>query len=120
MNKVAKLPRDEDDTKAAHAQRTAARDKIRPVAEDYLGRGWKPIPIHPECKKPEGIEAVDWPTKTYTTADFRPWHHNIGVQFSVVSNGLNDVDLDCDAARKLAQYFLPETSAVFGRKSAPK
>jgi hypothetical protein len=31
------------------------------------------------------------------------------------SNGLTDVDLDSPEAVKIADYFLPETEAVFGR-----
>ena len=45
--------------------------------------------------------------------------HNVGVQLGSVSNGLADVDLDCGTARTLAPYFLPDTQAVFGRKSTP-
>ena len=37
-----------------------------------------------------------------------------------MSGGLCDVDLDCAESRALAPYFLPETAAVFGRRSSPQ
>jgi|SRR5215471_16982880 len=37
-----------------------------------------------------------------------------------LSAGLVDVDLDCEEAIELAPLYLPETGAIFGRKSAPK
>ena len=36
------------------------------------------------------------------------------------SNGVVDIDLDSDLARRLAPYFLPRTGWCFGRRSAPK
>jgi hypothetical protein len=67
-------------------------------------------------------ERQEWQTEKITLDDvsdyFNKWN-NIGVQFGSVSNGLCDVDLDCKEARALAEYFLPETGAVFGRASTP-
>ena len=67
-------------------------------------------------------ERQEWQTEKITLDDvsnyFNKWN-NIGVQFGSVSNGLCDVDLDCKEARALAEYFLHETGAVFGRASTP-
>lgn len=42
---------------------------------------------------------------------------NIGVQMGTASNGLTDVDLDCDEALTIAPYLLPTTNSIFGRPS---
>jgi hypothetical protein len=89
----------------------------RKVAEEYSSRGWKPVPISFRKKHPDGTA---WQFTEYKPENFKPCHHrNIGVQLGPDSNGLGDVDLDCEEARALAAAFLPETDAIFGRKSTP-
>jgi len=41
---------------------------------------------------------------------------NIGIHSS--KNGLVDIDLDCPESRLLAQYYLPSTDCIFGRKTS--
>src|SRR6516165_5350257 len=97
-----------------------AQTRIREVAREYLRRGWKPIPISARKKYPNNS---GWQLNEVTLdnidSQFMLGHTNIGVQFGPVSNGLCDVDLDCAEARELARFFLPETGAVFGRRSSP-
>ncbi|MFO0873157.1 MAG: bifunctional DNA primase/polymerase [Phycisphaerales bacterium] len=45
---------------------------------------------------------------------------NIGLLLGEPSGHLIDVDLDCDEALELADEFLPNTSVVTGRPSAPR
>ena len=44
---------------------------------------------------------------------------NIGVVLGDASNGLVDVDIDRVEALPLADFFLPQTDMIFGRKSKP-
>jgi Bifunctional DNA primase/polymerase, N-terminal len=92
---------------------------IRHAARDYLERGWKPVPIPSKMKHPTD---VGWQLQEITleTVDrlFDRWS-NVGLQHGSVSQGLCDLDLDCATAIELAPFFLPETGAIFGRKSAP-
>jgi hypothetical protein len=91
--------------------------QILDTARSYLKRGWKPIPIPGNQKNPVSKE---WQLEDINSENvvqhFTRWS-NIGVQFGPVSGGLCDVDLDCREARELAEHFLPETNAKFGRKS---
>ena len=48
---------------------------------------------------------------------FSSSHQNIGLQLGRASNGLTDIDLECNEAIALATYLLPTTGAVFGRRS---
>ena len=45
---------------------------------------------------------------------------NIGVLLGNKSNDLTDIDLDSPEAVKLADFFLPETEAIFGRDGKPR
>src|SRR5262245_9506367 len=90
---------------------------VRQAALAYQERGWKVVPIPSGMKHPTTPE---WQKQTFPIdRKHFPLFGNVGVQFGPVSNGLCDVDLDCDMARKLAPYFLPKTAAKFGRKSTP-
>jgi hypothetical protein len=53
------------------------------------------------------------------SAHFNGKQQNIGVLLGQLSNGLADIDLDCNEAVALAPKFLPPTPAIFGRKSNP-
>jgi hypothetical protein len=90
------------------------------AAKDYLGRGWKPVPVPPGQKGPKD---TDWPSKRITVDNvetiFVDPDGNIAIQLGEASGGVTDVDLDCAEAVSLANFFLPETPAVFGRKSKP-
>src|SRR5262245_53290533 len=95
--------------------------QVRDAARDYLGRGWKPVRIPWRKKHPTHR---DWQreeiSENNVAKHFNGMWLNIGVQHGPVSHGLLDIDLDCREARALAEYFLPPTDAIFGRKSSPR
>jgi archaellum biogenesis ATPase FlaH len=87
-------------------------------AQNYLRRGWQPLPIPHRSKNPN---FSGW-QKLKTTEAELPKHfngkaQNIGV---LLHDGLADIDLDSMEAVKIADYFLPETHAEFGRASKPR
>ena len=89
-------------------------------AEEYLGRGWQPVPVPLEEKAPK---QKDWQNLAITpanAADYFEENQNIGLQLGARSGGLTDVDIDCPEALALADTFLPATSAIFGRASKPR
>jgi len=88
------------------------------IALQYIALGWNPVPIPFKKKRP-----VDeaWQKRKIDASNaerfFNCQDQNIGVQLGLASDGLTDVDLDCDEARAAAAYLLPKTH-VFGRPSA--
>lgn len=91
------------------------------IAREYTERGWRVVPVPYRTKRPviDGwqnlhIQADD------LTAHFNCKPMNIGVLLGQPSGGLVDIDLDCAEAIKLAHLFLPETEAIFGRKTKLK
>jgi P4 family phage/plasmid primase-like protien len=88
------------------------------AARDLLQRGWIPLPV-PYREKNPGAEG--WQAFTVTEAElpkhFNGERQNIGVLLGDKSGGRVDVDLDCNEAVMLAPAFLPQTEAIFGRKS---
>ncbi len=94
---------------------------ILDIAKDYLRRGWQPIPIPHRSKNPN---LSGWQKQIFVEADL-PKHfngkpQNIGILLGNNSNGLTDIDLDSPEAVKIADFFLPETQAVFGRDGKPR
>ncbi|MEP7037976.1 MAG: AAA family ATPase, partial [Acidobacteriota bacterium] len=94
---------------------------ILDTAKNYLRRGWQPIPIPHRSKNPNSL---NWQKQNFVEADL-PKHfngkpQNIGVLLGASSNGLTDIDLDSPEAVKIADYFLPETEAEFGRAGKPR
>lgn len=87
------------------------------AADDYRKRGWVPIPLLRQSKKPlrDG-----WPDSTLDTplTDFKP-DSNIGILLGDQSDGLVDIDLDCREANVAARQLLPETGLMFGHTSNP-
>ncbi len=87
----------------------------------YLRRGWQPIPIAHRSKNPN---KKGWENLRLTESElpnyFNGAPQNIGVLLGSASNGLTDIDLDSRAAVLIADYFLPETKAVFGRDGKPR
>lgn len=92
------------------------RQALIQAAADYQQRGWKPVFIPGNGKNPTDR---DWQNTDYRDHHWRPWD-NIGVQLGAKSAGLCDVDLDCREALRLADHFLPDTAAMFGRRSKPR
>src|SRR5262245_2509274 len=87
------------------------------IALDYIGRGWNPVPVNYRAKKPSAgsgwqLRIID---ATNAAHYFNGGEMNIGVVLGPSSQGLTDVDLDCDEARAIAPYILPRTGAIFGR-----
>ena len=93
----------------------------REVAQNYLGKGMVPIPV----KYMEKAPAISgWSDRTLTNtdiiADFPTGQdQNIGVVLGKASQGIVDIDLDCQEAILMASMFLPDTGMVFGRDGAP-
>src|SRR6516164_4402435 len=91
------------------------------VAQDYIKRGWNPVPVSRQTKKPIGS---GWQNRvlTPTTAPrhFNGAAVNVGVQLGPNSHNLNDIDLDCPEAVQIGGLLLPATNATFGRKSKPR
>ena len=95
--------------------------KARQWAEMYLGQGWQPLALRPSSKKPFTNE---WSARRLVSKDlpeeFSNRKSNLGIMLGSASAGLFDVDVDSAEALALANTFLPETGAVFGRKSKPR
>jgi hypothetical protein len=91
------------------------------TATNYQKRGWQPLPIAHRSKNPN---FTGWQNFKTTDAEL-PMHfngkpQNIGVILGTKSNGLVDIDLDSPEAVKIADYFLPQTEAEFGRAATPR
>jgi len=91
-------------------------ETIANAALEYNRRGWKPVPVSRNTKRPIGKA---WQKQPFSPAQFNGNAQNIGIQFGAVSAGLTDVDLDTLTAIALAPEFLPPTKAIFGRRSKP-
>lgn len=90
-------------------------------ANNYLRRGWQPLPVPFRSKNPN---FSGWQDFTLSENDlpnfFNGKPQNIGVLLGAKSNGLTDIDLDSAEAIKIADYFLPNTAAEFGRAGKPR
>ena len=91
------------------------------AAVECYRRGFIPIPIPARTKYPK---LPKWQATKYINEDelrdlfaTLPADSNLGV---ITGNGLADVDLDAPLARDIANYFLPSTAAISGRKSNPR
>lgn len=89
-------------------------------ASNYTNRGVAVVPVSFRSKRPC---IADWPKLEITIENlgqhFRSHQQNVGVVLGGRSGWLVDVDLDSAEAIKLADYFLPPSTAVFGRKEKP-
>lgn len=88
-------------------------------AEDYLRRGYAPIPIPPRQKNPGYPDWNGWivTPEELPEAFGRPC--NLGLLLGEPSNGLVDVDLDVQEAVAVAPAFMPPTVAG-GREKNPR
>src|SRR6266566_4884974 len=88
------------------------------AAQEYVSRGWQPIPVPHRSKKPV---LNGWPDLRLSAADlarhFNGQPSNLGILLGEPSGGLVDADLDCAEALYLAPAFLPPTGSCFGRTS---
>ncbi len=101
--------------------KTTAETIFLDAAADYLRRGWQPLPVPHRSKNPN---FSNWQNSTLTENElpnhFNGKPQNIGVLLGAKSNGLTDIDLDSPEAVRIADFFLPETEAVFGRDGKPR
>ncbi|MHA2404453.1 MAG: VapE domain-containing protein [Candidatus Kariarchaeaceae archaeon] len=86
---------------------------VKKSASLYISKGWEVVPLEPKTKN---CYAPDWQKLKFTPDDFRV-NDNIGIKSL---NGLIDLDLDSPEVVSLADNFLPDTKAIYGRKSKPK
>jgi hypothetical protein len=87
---------------------------MRLVAKTYRDCKLTPIPLRSGSKIPIHD---DW--QNLVTDENTPFPGNIGIRCGAPSNGMTDLDLDCEEARLLAGAVMPPTVACFGRASAP-
>jgi P4 family phage/plasmid primase-like protien len=89
----------------------------REAARDYTDRGWRVIPIPRGKKAPRATNWQHLRIRPDQVDQHFELEMNVGVLMGEPSGWLIDLDLDHPLAVKLADRFLPETGAVFGRKS---
>lgn len=100
---------------AARAER--AEPDARKAAREYIARGYAPIPVPARSKNPD---RAGWQNERHTLDDVDRVFEvggNVGLLLGERSNGLVDVDLDCDEAIAAASYFLPQTERWHGHAS---
>ena len=87
----------------------------------YIDSGLAPIPVP---HKQKGPAIKNWTglriDKNNVEEYFNGREMNVGILMGRPSNDIVDIDLDDPHAVELAPHFLPETGAVFGRKSNPQ
>jgi P4 family phage/plasmid primase-like protien len=89
-------------------------EEIRKAAHYFIGRGLVPLPL-PGGKKRPLLDG--WQTAVIGADQVDSLFHegcNIGLRLDT----LTDIDLDAPEARALAQYFLKQTSARWGRDTS--
>lgn len=91
--------------------------KFRKEIDRYLGVGFSPIPVPLGAKAPVIKDWTKLRVTKETVAQYFPEPSNVGILLGAASDGLVDIDLDCDEAISFAAELLPQTGAVFGRAS---
>lgn len=84
-----------------------------PLLAEYRRRDWALVPI-PAGRK--GAVIKNWQTREFGPADFPPGG-NVAVILGPRSGELVDIDLDCREALGLADLYMTQTGAQFGRPS---
>ena len=89
------------------------------IALNYIERGWAPIPVPYQQKRPliKGWQQLRL-TRETAPRYFNGTSQNIGVVLGASSGGLTDIDLDCREAVAIAPYVLSKTGSLFGRASS--
>lgn len=93
---------------------------VKNAALDYRDRGYQVIPVPHRSKNP-GI--VDWPQLRLSREDVEKQfadQMNVGVLLGEPSGWIVDVDIDHPKALEIADQYLPQTPAVFGRPGNPR
>jgi hypothetical protein len=82
----------------------------------YYTRGYSLKPVPCGSKRPV---IKGWPDQEFKLTDFAQYS-NVAIRVGKRSRNLVDCDLDCEEAIELAPLYLPETGAIFGRRSKPR
>ncbi|CAX23504.1 putative P4 family phage/plasmid primase [Methylorubrum extorquens DM4] len=87
----------------------------------YIECGYDITVLKPRTKEPK---LKNWTGITLEIEDIEahgtfPEHYNIGIKLGSASDGIVDVDLDCDAAVSLGAKLLNTETRVFGRDDNP-
>lgn len=90
------------------------------AARMYVAFGYAPVPVPHRSKNPGFNGWQKLRLKDEELPGRFPDDSNIGLILGEASGGLVDVDLDCREAIELADWYLPETGAVFGRPGKPR
>ena len=105
---------------AIEARGAGPADGVLDGARKLTRQGWSVIPVPPGEKNPE---LRGWPDLRLTERDllrYFPGNRNLGLLTGNPSNGLTDVDLDCEEAVALASEVLPFTPMWSGRATRPR
>jgi hypothetical protein len=112
----------EKDLKFARAKRSETLTTTTAAAViDYCRRGFNPVLLEPRSKKPVYNEWQSRPRLSEAEIPIAFSNgHNVGIQQGPASGGLVDAEFDSETMRVLASRFLPQTRAIFGRRSKPR
>lgn len=80
-----------------------------------LSKGWAPLPIPLGAKAPRISKWTELRFESTATLAEAFADRNVGLILGAASNGLVDIDLDCDEAVTLAPMLLPHTGMRHGR-----
>jgi DNA polymerase I-like protein with 3'-5' exonuclease and polymerase domains len=94
----------------------------REGASFYIACGFRPIPVPLRSKNPALKEWQHLRVGPENLDDYFPLgkEQNVGLLLGEPSNGLIDVDLDCDEALRAGPLLLPPTPWITGRQSKPR
>ena len=95
-------------------------DPVVEAAIHAFEQGWSPIPIIKGKKRPAHSDWGETRYKSRKEIESAFEGGNLGVVLGDASNGLIDIDLDCEEAVALADGYLPMTRMIHGRESAPR
>jgi hypothetical protein len=84
-------------------------NNAKEAARGYIDRGWAVVPVEAGDKQ---TFIKDWPNLRISESEVGEWFtedSSVGIILGDVSNGLTDVEADCDEAVYAASRLLPET-----------
>jgi hypothetical protein len=90
------------------------------AAREYVGRGWRIVPIQHGEKRPAMPGWPDFKAELENVPRLFSHGENIGLILGPKSGDIIDIDLDCTEAIALADLYLPASKAEFGRASKPR
>lgn len=94
---------------------------LRYAAEEYMDRGWAVLPIPFRSKNPGFSKWQEFRIgRDELDQHFDGTPKNIGVLLGHPSGWIVDIDLDHPRCVELADEYLPQTNAVFGRAGKPR